>query len=364
MRKWPLLAAAFAVALIASGLGLWAKQSRLPQPPARKPLPQTVPSHTSETPRPVRLVAVGDIMMAGPMGKVMEKRGRGYPFAALKSTLRRADLTFGNLECCIATCGKPIPKKFNFQAHPRAALALHDAGFDIVSLANNHAWDYGREALAETVQRVRQAKVLTVGAGENRAAAHALTVVRRNGMRIGFLAYLGLVPPLIPESETEPSLSMGSVESIREDVATARDKADVLIVSLHCGEENHTSPTPRQRLLARAAIDAGADLVIGHHPHVTQPMEIYQGKPICYSLGNFVFSTTGRGTGAMLDATLSPDGSVEARLRPLLLAGAQPHFPKPMALARRRVRSVSSRAARSATRSPKASKVLSANRQK
>ncbi len=285
------------------------------------------PTPNAQRPMSVSLLAVGDIMMAGPMGKVMDTRGRGYPFAALRPLLRHADISFGNLECCIATQGKPIPKKFNFQAPPRAALALAEAGFRIVSLANNHAWDYGRAALEETVERVQHAGVQTVGAGANRAEAHALRILRCKGIRVGFLAYLGLAPPLLPESETAPCLAMGNVASIQQDVTAARGKVDVLIVSLHCGHENDPRPTAFQKTLAHTAIAAGADLVIGHHPHVVQPMEWYRGKPICYSLGNFVFSTTGRGSGALLEATLFPNRRVQARLQPLLLTGAQPHFP-------------------------------------
>lgn len=267
-------------------------------------------------------------MLAGPMGQVLAKRGRDYPFHAMKPILRHADIAFGNLECCIATCGRPIPKQFNFRAAPTGALAVAEAGFTIVSLANNHAWDYGREALEETVLRVRNVGVIPVGAGKNRREAHTLRILRRNGLRVGFLAYLGLIPALVPEAEDAPSLAIGSEDAIRNEVQAARANVDVLVVSLHAGKEGAPKPTPRQRAFAQAAIEAGADLVIGHHPHVVQPMERYKGKPICWSLGNFVFSTSGRGSGAMLDAILSPQGCISARLHRLNLNGAQPHLPK------------------------------------
>lgn len=264
--------------------------------------------------------------MAGPMGRLMQVKGRDYPFARMAPRLRRADIAFGNLECAVATTGQPIPKQFNFRADPSTLEALVNAGFDIVSLANNHAWDYGRGALAETVRRVRKAGIVPVGAGDNRAEAHKLVTLRKNGQKIGFLAYLGLLPALIPESETEPSLAMASVETIQKEVAAARPQVDVLIVSLHAGQEMAAYITPRQRAFAQAAIDAGADLVIGHHPHVVQPLVTYRGKPICYSLGNFVFSTTGRGSGALLEATLLPGGKVKARIRQLDLSGGQPRL--------------------------------------
>jgi len=276
--------------------------------------------------KPVRLVAVGDINLAEPMARIMKQKGRGYPFSALKSTLQNADIAFGNLECAVATIGAPIEKQFNFRADPRVLLVLRETGFDVVSTANNHTWDYGRAAMLQTVQNVRKLGINSVGAGANSAEAHRLVILRRNGLRIGFLAYLGLLPPLIPEAKTEPSLAIASVEAITREARAAKSQVDVLIVSLHAGEEGSQLVTPRQRSFARAAVYGGADLVIGHHPHVVQKSEVYRGKQIFYSLGNFVFSPAGRGTGALLDATLYPNGKITATLRRLSLAGGRPHF--------------------------------------
>jgi poly-gamma-glutamate capsule biosynthesis protein CapA/YwtB (metallophosphatase superfamily) len=275
----------------------------------------------------VTLRAVGDIMLAGPMEQLMAKRGRGYPFALMKPTLRQADIAFGNLECSVANGGEPIEKQFTFRADPRRVRVLAESGFTIVSVANNHAWDYGRDALLETVRHVRRTGVLTVGAGANRDEAHQLQIIVRHGVRVGFLAYLGLLPALIPESDDTPSLSMASDAAIQREVRAARDQVDVLIVSLHAGKEGAPAATPRQKEFARAAIDAGADMVIGHHPHVRQPLVRYNRGYICYSLGNFVFSTTGRGSGAMLEAKLSKRGVESARLIPLALKGPQPSLP-------------------------------------
>ncbi len=281
-------------------------------------------AHVQRQPRTVSLVAVGDILLADSIEGLMRRKGVDYPFSGTQAVTRSADIAFGNLECSVSLAGSPIPKQFNFRAHPNRLKALVNAGFDVVSLANNHTWDYGRIALADTARYVRRAKIVGVGAGANRAVAHRLRIIEKNGVRIGFLAYLGLLPALIPESETEPSVAMGSVETIREEAKVARPQVDVLIVSLHAGKERAPNAMPRQKSFARAAIDGGADLVIGHHPHVVQPMVKYKGKSICYSLGNFVFSTSGRGTGALLEATLHRNGKVEARLRGLSLAGGRP----------------------------------------
>ncbi len=277
-------------------------------------------------------------MLARDVENCMARKGRGYPFAAMRPLLRNADISFGNLECCASTRGAPIPKQFNFRARPADVRVLAENGFTIVSLANNHAWDYGRDALWDTVACVRKTGVKTVGAGANRMEAHQLVVVQKKGLRIGFLAYLGLIPALVPESDTQPTLSMASAEAITREVQAARSQVDVLLVSLHAGQEGAVGPTPRQQSFAQAAIDAGADMVIGHHPHVRQPLVMYKGKPICYSLGNFVFSTAGRGSGAMVEATLGRGHKVQARLLPLILNGAQPCLPHSLPPDKRRAR--------------------------
>ncbi len=276
----------------------------------------------------VRMLSVGDILLAGPMEKLMSTKGMDFPFKAMSPLFKKSDLVFANLECCISDCGEPVPKKYNFRARPERAEVLSRSGISIVSMANNHAWDFGRAALLQTKQLVEKSGVITVGAGANRTEAHSLRIVLRRGIRIGFLAYLGLFPAVVPESDTEPCLAMGDFESVRREVSAARKLVDVLIVSLHCGIENAPKPSPHQIALAHSMIDSGADLVVGHHPHVIQRTEVYHGKTICYSLGNFAFSTTGRGSGQMLEATMSRGTPVQVKLIRLDLSGGQPHIPR------------------------------------
>lgn len=297
--------------------------------PPSQPAPKPTVNAATPVPDTVTLRAVGDVLLGGPMARIMAVRGRGYPFQFLKPTLRAADIAFANLECSVSNRGRPIPKQYNFRADPARAMVLAEAGFKIVSVANNHAWDFGRDALEDTVQSVRRTGVRTVGAGANRAEAHALQIVTVHGLRVGFLAYLGLLPPLLPESAQEPSLSMASVPVIQREVRAARPRVDVLIVSLHDGKEGAPTPNAHQRMLAHTAIDAGAQIVLGHHPHVVEPMERYHRGVICYSLGNFVFSTAGRGSGAMFEARLGHEGLRTARLVPLFLDGPQPRLTPP-----------------------------------
>lgn len=290
-------------------------------------------AHDAKPPGAISLLAVGDICLAHNVERIMAARGRGYPFAALEPTLRKADIVFGNLECCLATSGQPVPKRYNFRGHPRGALALSEANIRVVSLANNHALDYGKPALAETIEHLRKAGVVAVGAGHTLAEARALRIVSVRGVRVGFLAYLGLFPSILPLRAHEPGIDMAELPRLRREVAAARRKVDILVVSMHCGVEQSRKPSPLQRAIAHAAVDAGADLVIGHHPHVVQPVERYRGKIIAYSLGNFVFDPSlssirdgGRGWSAMLVTTLQPREPPRVRLADLRIVDRQPRF--------------------------------------
>lgn len=288
------------------------------------------PASATATPS-VRLVAVGDICLARGVERAAAKAEPTYPFTAVLPMLRNADITFGNLECVLSTRGKPVPKKYNFRAHPKWAGRLRSAGFDVLSVANNHTMDYGREALVDTLEHLERAGIVPVGGGKTPEAAHALRTISRNGIRVGFLAYLGMFPPILPLVSGEPWVAMGYPDVVRSETARARKKVDVLIVSVHAGVERQPNPSARQRSICRAAVDGGADLVIGHHPHIVQRVEHYRGKVICYSLGNFVFDpspTVLRNPngpwGAMMVARLSLKRPPEVELVPLRVADRQP----------------------------------------
>lgn len=284
----------------------------------------------------VTLVAVGDICLARGVERKMREKGPGYPFAALNGEFKQADVVFGNLECCLATTGKAVPKKYNFRGRPENGRALKEAGFTVVSLANNHSLDFGKDALAETLAAVRNAGVLPVGAGRTVREAHALQIVTARGLRIGFLAYLGLFPSVVPLTANQPAVAMAELESVRRDVRAARSRVDVLIVSMHAGREYTFTHSARQEGIAHVAIDAGADMVIGHHPHVVQDSEVYKGRPIYYSLGNFVFDPSptflrdgGKRWSAMVVATLEKGRAPESRLVDLRIVDRQPRFASP-----------------------------------
>jgi poly-gamma-glutamate capsule biosynthesis protein CapA/YwtB (metallophosphatase superfamily) len=309
-----------------SGTGASGQTSRAPLP--AKFLPQV----TAAT-APLKLIAVGDICLARGVEGEMVRRGRGYPFAALKKTLREADITFGNLECCLAFGGEPVPKKYNFRGHPRGAMALAEAGFDVVSLANNHSLDYGKQALADTIDNLKDQGILPSGGGKSLEEAHAVQIMEVRGVRVGFLSYLGLFPAALPLRDHEAGVAMAKLDLITRDVRAAKQQVDLLIVSMHAGKEYRFQHSSRQAEIAHTAVDAGADIVIGHHPHVVQDTEIYQGKPILYSLGNFVFDPSptflrdrGMRWSAMAMIEYTPGKPVSARLVDLRIVDRQPRI--------------------------------------
>jgi poly-gamma-glutamate synthesis protein (capsule biosynthesis protein) len=203
--------------------------------------------------------------------------------------LRGFDLTVGNLECVVSTLGSPQPKQFTFEAAPAAFPRLVDAGFDVMSVANNHSGDYGKDAFADMLQHLPHYGITPLGGGMNYAQAHIAVFRQVRSTSIAFLAYCEIGPETFAATDTLPGHSWLDPDAMRADIAVTRPYCDFLIVFTHWGIEYTTTETSHQQDMAHLAIDSGADLVVGCHPHVIQPSEIYRGKPIIYSLGNFVF---------------------------------------------------------------------------
>lgn len=273
----------------------------------------------------VTLAAVGDLMFDRLPAHFLREDGPDAPFARVADVLRGADLTAGNLECAISEGGEQAAKAYAFRAPPVAAEALRLAGFDVVSLANNHALDWGDEGLADTRLHLDQAGVVAAGGGADAAEAHRHVVITRNGLRIAFLGYLDVPAEGSFNREnwdataTSPGLAWFDARALERDIAAARRDADLVIVFMHFGFEYHTEPSAAQRQQARAAIDAGAALVIGTHPHVLQPVEAYRGGVIAYSLGNFVFDgfEGEANDSAIFRAILTPKGVESWELLPV-----------------------------------------------
>jgi poly-gamma-glutamate capsule biosynthesis protein CapA/YwtB (metallophosphatase superfamily) len=282
----------------------------------------------------VRLMAVGDVMLAQSIGRRIVKKGVHAPFQRVLPIFSQADLLVANLECAISNRGTRANKRFTFRAPPAAADSLAHAGIDVVSLANNHSLDWGVTALRDTMRLLDERGIAHAGAGDNSAQARAPAIVTRNGLRIAFLGYVRRMGEsrttfntLMWEAGTsKPGVAISRPDEVARDVVAAKRKADIVVVMLHVGREYNGSAGGHQRRVARAAIEAGASLVIGHHPHVLQGFERGQRTLIAYSLGNFVFDLFEGAPNdtAVLDVTLDRTGVVSVRWVPILIVNGLP----------------------------------------
>jgi poly-gamma-glutamate synthesis protein (capsule biosynthesis protein) len=237
------------------------------------------------------LVFAGDTVLDDTAGKIIEQGGD--PFSDFADYFAGADIRITNLECVVSTRGQANDKMYTFQAHPRVIPVLQKH-FDAVTLANNHSGDFGPDAFAQMLSLLKEAGLAQVGGGMNLKQAHTPLVFTRNGWRIAVLSYNEFHPRSFETGFDIPGVAWSEDQQVIEDIQTARriHRADLVIPVMHWGWENERTANPRQRQLAKLMIDAGADAVIGGHPHVTQDVSVYKGKPIVYSVGNFVMKET------------------------------------------------------------------------
>lgn len=285
---------------------------------------------TTMRPRQITLIAVGDVMLDRGVARGIAARGPEALFAGVCGPLRKADLAIGNLECPLAATHDRLPKRIAFRADPALAQVLAAAGFDIMNLANNHAVDCGRVALLATIAHLNRAGIQVCGAGRDRAEAEGPVVLTAGGLRVAFVGFTEFVEGTRPYDHV-PTIGLATARSIRAAVARARAVADLVVVSIHAGEEYDASPAKLQRSYALAAAGAGADLVLGHHPHVLQGLEEVPRpgrRPalIIYSLGNFVFDQArdDANVSVMLRCRLDRDGVAGAETDPVVIRDTRP----------------------------------------
>jgi poly-gamma-glutamate synthesis protein (capsule biosynthesis protein) len=285
--------------------------------------------------RVVHVAAVGDIMLDRSLGDALRRGDLLYPFSEVVGQLQGADISVGNLESALGDTGEPQQKSYPFRAPPEAANALDQAGFDVVSLANNHGMDYGEEALLQALDLLQGAGVLAVGAGANKSAAHTPGIVEANGLKTAFFAYVnvpveartGFDTASWTAGQNSPGIAWADPQIITEDVAAVRDQVDLVIVLLHSGIEYVPAPSEQQQESARAAIDAGADLVIGHHAHILQGIENYKDGTIIYGTANFAFVIDGPPETAIFHIWLDRDGVREIAIEPAIVqSGGRPRL--------------------------------------
>jgi poly-gamma-glutamate synthesis protein (capsule biosynthesis protein) len=245
------------------------------------------------------LLFAGDTAEVDEALPLLEKKGHEHPFGDTVELVREADLAVANLEAPITDGGRRFPlwDPYVYRAPSGSAAALAWAGFDVLSLANNHVLDYGSEGLADTIAHAGRAGLITVGAGRDPAEARRGIVARIGGVRVGLLSYCEdqiawrIYVDLFARAR-HPGVAMLDPDDLARDLERLRARADVVVVLLHAGD-NYAPPRPSTEKWGERAIDLGADLVVITHPHVAHPLHLYKGKPILLSLGNYAFGTPG-----------------------------------------------------------------------
>ncbi len=268
------------------------------------------------------LVAVGDVMLGGRLRRVIADHDEDYPFAGVRPLLRRAQILVGNLEGPFARVAHRQERNFSYCVHPRLARALARAGFDAMTLANNHLLDCGRVGAVETLEALEAAGVAPLGAGRNREAAHEPRIFDAGGRRIGLLAYYW--NRRTAATSKLPGSAMDSREELSEDIRKLRARVDRLVTIFHWGVPYVREPSEEDREKARFAVGCGADVVIGHHPHIVQPFEIWRGRPIFYSVGNFAFGSGNSRAESVLLAMRFEDRRTTVLVHPLYVKNRDP----------------------------------------
>lgn len=280
--------------------------------------------------RDVTLTAVGDVNLGDGPAQVMRARGPRWPWRNVAPTLRRSDIALANLECSVSNRGSRVPKEFNFRGKPSALrIARRFAGLDVVSLANNHSGDYGQAAMLDTLRNARRSSLVPIGAGHGSREAYASHIVTALGLRVAFLGFSDIGPASFFAGSRKPGTAYAEVGAIRRSVRRAKRHAEIVVTMFHWGVERQTAESARQRVLAHAALAAGATAVIGAHPHVLQPTRrVGKRRVVAYSLGNFVWSAGSPPTSrtGILKLRLSAQGVVGVRFLRAAIVDSQPRL--------------------------------------
>ncbi len=279
-------------------------------------------------PREHNLILVGDIMLSRGVDLMIKERGYLYPFKNIAEIINSAEIAFGNLESPLSKRGMKGDQIYAFRGNPESIKGLTYAGFDVLNLANNHSYDYGVKAFMETLKLLQENNIKSIGAGENIKDAREPAVFDLGDLKIAFLGY-DLSPGAIYAGKKNPGVAKIKSSWIIEDIEKAKKNADLIVVSFHWGIEYDDFPAEYQKSLAHMVIDCGADIVVGHHPHTFQGIELYKGKLIAYSLGNFIFDQKDlkNNQSIILKVTLREKKLIRAEIIPIELV-TFPRSPK------------------------------------
>ncbi|MEJ5361077.1 MAG: CapA family protein [Spirochaetota bacterium] len=269
---------------------------------------ERIPKHSIPTSSGYGMLFIGDMMFEWAVKDTIERYGAEYPLKKIKPFFQSFDFVMANLESPLThNRTSLINQKYIFKASPLKAFVVAEAGITAVTLANNHMLDYGSTGLLDTLTSLSDAKVLYAGAGKNETTASLPILHKLGTTRIAVLCYTQIASKEMI-AKNNPGVNFFELKKAQEDIKKYRF-CDSVIISIHWGNEYFYYPSSKQIDLAHALIDAGADAVIGHHPHVYQGIEIYKNKPVVYSLGNFLFGSMHEGINDNIACALYMSGN-------------------------------------------------------
>ncbi len=286
----------------------------------------------------ISIAAVGDLMLGSWVTPILEQKGATYPYLKTSAYLESADLAIANLEAPFSHDGEAFAKKYNFKVPPQFARGVRQGGIDLVTLANNHMMDFGQTGLLATLATLDSVGIAYSGAGINKTAAHAPVVMQAQGKRIAFFGYSMTFPTEFYATEDSGGTAYPEETLMRKNISAWADSVDFIVASFHWGAEKRETPKDYQVYFAHLAIDSGADLVLGHHPHVLQGLEIYNNRLIAYSLGNYAFGSYSPHSvdSIILKVHLREDGLLYAQCVPINVDNRQVVFQPDIALGERK----------------------------
>lgn len=290
--------------------------------------PEYIEAPIAANKEPIHLVFAGDAMMDASVKKAIAQKGPDYPFVHVKKKVTAADIAFVNLETAVTNeKNKDTSQIFNFKSDSISLKGIKNAGFDVISVANNHVLDFQRKGLLDTLDHLEAYDLMPVGAGRNESEAFSARTVKVKGVTVKYLAFSRFLPELnwVAEGERPGVAGAYDQKKVLAAIEREREGADYLIVYMHWGIERNNRPEAWQRKFAKEMIDTGADAIIGSHPHVLQGFESYKSKPIAYSIGNFLFPDYVKGRTAdtgLLNLTLQ-SGKVTMQFDPFYIKNNQ-----------------------------------------
>lgn len=264
---------------------------------------------------PLSLLVGGDMMLGGRTKPTIAQFGPSYPLGGVTPLIRRAQIAMGNIEGPFARTARKVDRTYSYRVAPALAYAMAQAGITVGVLANNHLVDCGREGILETLDALAQAGIAPVGAARTATEAHQPVICQAGRYRIGILAYYW--NRRCAATATLPGCALDLPDDLRADITALRQRVDRVVVIFHWGIPYEREPLSTDMEKAHLAIDCGADVVVGHHPHVIQPIEVYRGRPIIYSVGNFIFGSGNSQAEGMLAGFRFEEANTEIYLYPI-----------------------------------------------